>query len=559
MQSGPATTADPASMALGTILAGRYRLERVVGSGGFGTVFAAVNLNSGERVALKVLSPRVLEMAGGPERFRREADLARRLSHPTIVRVLDAGADNAGALFIAFELLEGRSLQEEIAARGAIAPRRAATIAIEVLGGLEDAHAHGVVHRDLKPANIFLLAGAREGVVKVLDFGIAKSTNPGTRAGLTQDGTALGTPAYMAPEQLQGGELRGTADLFSLGVVLAEMLVGRSLFDEHASAIQIITTRLTRGLPIPESILATPIGRVIAQATTVDPRQRFPDAAAMRAALESLLATLPSDAFNTGAHGTVSPTALGGAPTAAPLDATARSPAWAPAPSQVYVPQAPLATVPRKQSSNALWLFLVALAFAMCAVGGISYWALASKSSKPSRAERDDEDDRPRKKKKAREREQDETEETDEPETPPAFPPDKRPPTPPPLDPPKPPPPDPPAVLGRTQACKGLPLSVPALRQELTGAGFKITGTLTYCAGDMINFVCKGPGGDGFTVEGGDAALVKLGSAPDAESFAKKEAQGARDELTALHDGPRVLRVEMKNQDADRLIKRMCK
>ncbi|NUO49795.1 MAG: serine/threonine protein kinase, partial [Polyangiaceae bacterium] len=447
-----------------------------------------------------------------------------------------------------------------IAARGAIAPRRSAIIAIEVLGGLMDAHAHGVVHRDLKPANIFLLGGAREGVVKVLDFGIAKSTNPGTRAGLTQDGTALGTPAYMSPEQLQGGEVRGVADLFSLGVVVAEMLVGRSLFDEHASAIQIITTRLTRGLPIPEAILATPLGRIIAQATAVDSGQRFSDAAAMRAALESVLSTLPSDAFNTGPHGAVSPTALGGAPTAASLNATARSPGWAQAPSQVFAPPpAPHVTVPRKQSSNALWLFLLALAFGMCAVGAGSYWVLASKPSKHARADRDDDDDRPRKKKKAREVE--ETEETED-DTPPGLPPDKRPPTPPPLDPPKPPPttpPSPPAVEARFRECKGLPASVPALKQELAGAGFKITGTLTYCAGDMVNFKCLGPGGEGFTVEGGDAALIKLASAPAAESFAKGEAKGAREELTALYDGPRVVRVGMKNPDADRLIKRICR
>jgi hypothetical protein len=281
----------------------------------------------------------------------------------------------------------------------------------------------------------------------------------------------------------------------------------------------------------------------------------------MRAALQALLATLPSDAFNTGPQGAVGPTVLGGAPTAqsASPQATARSPGWAPAPSQVFAPPAPLVTVPRKESSNALWLFLVALAFAMCAVGAISYWALASKSSKPSRAERDDDDDRPRKKKKARDREEDETDETD---SPPALPPDKRPPTPPPLDPPKPDPPDPPkppAAEGRTQACKGLPASKPALRDQLTGAGFKITGTLLYCAGDMINFQCKGPKGDGFTVEGGDAALVLLGSASEAEAFAKKEAQGAREDLTALFDGSRVVRVGMKTPDADRLIKRMCK
>jgi hypothetical protein len=550
-------------MAPGTILAGRYRLERIIGSGGFGTVFEAVNMGSNERVALKILSPRVLEMAGGAERFRREADLARRLSHPNIVRVVDAGSDPNGALFIGFELLQGRSLQEEMAMRGAIAPRRAVAICCEVLSALEHAHGHGVVHRDLKPANVFLLSGAQEGVVKVLDFGIAKSTNPGTRPGLTQDGTALGTPAYMAPEQLSGGEIRPGTDVFSVGVVLAEMLVGRPLFDESQSAIQIITARLTRGLPIPEAILRSPLGEVVGYATATDPNQRFVDARQMRTALERVLPALPSEAFATGPLGAAGPTALGGAPTAASISATSQSPSWdarqAPGP-MAYAPQhmpAPQVVPPApKKGGGAAVLFIGALLLAACVAGGVAWMVVRPDAKRGARAQQADDDDQPRKKKKRAAPDEEEDEETDE--GTPHQPPDEPRPRPP-QPPPDPAPDPPPAIVGRASACTGVPAAPPGLRASLGQAGFKVTGQLVYCAGDMINFVCQGPRGDGFTVEGGNAAILKLDSPAAAEAFAKKEAREAQDETTYVWDQARVLRIEMKAADADRLLGKICR
>ncbi|MBL9026616.1 MAG: serine/threonine protein kinase [Myxococcales bacterium] len=554
MQSGPVTSPDPASMTPGMILAGRYRLERPIGSGGFGTVFAAVNLNTGGRVALKVLSPRVLEMAGGAERFRREAELARRLDHPNIVRVLDAGTDPSGALFIGFELLEGCSLQDEIQRRGAFPARRAAAVCVEVLAALEHAHANGVVHRDLKPANVFLLGGARDGAVKVLDFGIAKSTNAGTRAGLTQEGTAIGTPAYMAPEQLEGQEVGPAADLYSLGVLLAEMLAGRPLFSEDASPIQILTARLTRGLPIPESVSASPLGPVIARATQPDRTWRYANARQMRAELEAATAGLPSESFHTGDHRGTGPTAFGGAPTA--VDATARSPVWAAQPSPPHgAPPLP-AAAPRSSSSAGVIVALVAV-LGLAAVGaGVFFVASArSDASRNARAdarEEDEDDERPKKKKKR---------EDDAPKAPapkPALPPPDPPrpdPNPPQQD-PEPPPPE----LGRSAVCPGIPAVPAGLRTSLTQAGFEISGTLLYCAGDMVNFQCLGPRGDGFTVEGGgNAALLRMKSAAEAEAFAKKEAAGAKKAQTYFYDSSRVVRVEMPAADADRLRKKLCK
>ncbi len=566
MYSGPATQPDPASMAPGALLAGRYRLEREIGRGGFGTVYEAQNLSDQTRVALKVLSPRVLEMAGGAERFRREAELARRLSHPNIVRVLDSGEDERGALYIAFELLQGRSLQDEIQRSGALPPRRAAAICLELLGALEHAHALGVIHRDIKPANIHLVGDGPEAPCKILDFGIAKSTNPGTRPGLTQDGTAIGTPAYMAPEQIEGTALGPATDVFSLGVVLAEMLTGRPLFDEHASAIQIISARLSRGLPIPPAVLRSPLGSVIATATEPALARRFPDARAARAAVEAALPWLSTASLATGAD-PVGPTAMG-APTAlAPVALSAPPPQHpgfvATSPSPQYAPALPPPAPPRKASSAAP-VVAVALVLLLAMVGGaVGYVALRS----GSRADRAEKGDSASKSKKRRQREkaaEEEEETADEDDAdeglrpPPRDPPPVRPP------PVTPPPPAPTATpsgpLGRVRACSGVPLVPPGVRTKLVAAGFSVSGKLLYCAGDMVNFQCKGPRGDGFTVEGGgSAALIKLGSASEAETFANTQAKSASSPTTYAHDGGRVLMVTMQPADADRLLAKVCR
>jgi len=393
----------------------------------------------------------------------------------------------------------------------------------------------------------------------VLDFGIAKSTNPGTRAGLTQDGTAIGTPAYMAPEQLSGGDIGPATDIFAAGVVLAEMLSGRPMFDQSCSPIQIITMRLSRGLPIADDVLRSPLGHAISGATAIDPSQRFASAAQMRAAIDGVAHQLSQGTFETTVKS--AGTVTGGAPTVAPVAVTmgsplagAPSPAWYPAPAP-----APLTPGPKRSSSaTPLLIILVALGFSLAAVGG--YWLTAKRGDKRAAraAADDDDDDTPRKKKKRRE-ESDDTEET---AAAPDRPPERRPD--PPVTPPDPDPdpdPDPtPAVLGRARACAGGPVAPAGLRGELGKAGFSVTGTLLYCAGDMVNFQCLGPKGDGFTVDGGgSAALFRMKSPAEAEAFAKREAQAAKDEVTYVWDAGRVIRIEMKASEADRLVKSMCR
>lgn len=283
VSTGPAT---------GTVLAGKYRLDAPLGAGSFGNVFRATLLRDGSRVALKVMSHVGLERVGGLARARREAELGARLQHPNAVRVLDAGDDPAGWFFIALELLEGRTVEEELERLGPMSPRQAALVVLDVLSVLEAAHAIGIVHRDLKPANLFLVPVAGGSRVKVLDFGLAKSLNPGTLAGLTRAGTVLGTPLYMPPEQILGEDVSPASDLFALGLVLVELVAPGATF-EGDDAMVLLTSRIS-GVrpPIPRALEGTGLVAIVTRATELDARKRFATAAEMRDAILAVLSTL---------------------------------------------------------------------------------------------------------------------------------------------------------------------------------------------------------------------------------------------------------------------------
>ncbi len=207
----------------GTRLGG-YTLEAPLGSGGMGVVYRALQTSLSRPVALKVLPP---ELASDPqfvERFHREALALGSLSHPRIVSVIDRGVEE-GMAFLAMELVEGEGLRQRMQ-RGAVTPKEAVRIAIQVCEGLSYAHAKGVVHRDIKPENLLM---DRSGNVKIADFGLARIVRGDTRESLrlTMSNMALGTPFYMAPEQMEGAaEVDGRADLYALGVVLYEALTG---------------------------------------------------------------------------------------------------------------------------------------------------------------------------------------------------------------------------------------------------------------------------------------------------------------------------------------------
>jgi CheY-like chemotaxis protein len=226
---GPEAGAAAAEPTADAVLAGKYLLESVIGSGAFGSVYRARHLGLDHRVAVKVLKAGSASSPEAAERFRREGVAACRVRHPNAVTVMDFGVTAGGAPFLVMELLDGRSLDAEILRAAPIPPRRCAEIVVPLCGVLAEAHDVGILHRDVKPANVFLHKSRIGETVKVLDFGIAKLMDGGHS--LTVEGGIVGTPAYMAPERFRGALLDGKSDVYSVGVLLYQMLSGRLPFD----------------------------------------------------------------------------------------------------------------------------------------------------------------------------------------------------------------------------------------------------------------------------------------------------------------------------------------
>ncbi len=206
------------------VLSGRYELSHLVARGGMAEVYRARDQLLDRPVALKVLFPELSVDRSFVERFRREAQAAANLSHPNIVPVFDWGEDN-GTYFIVMEFVDGRALSSILRTAGPLHPDRAAEIAADVAGALSYAHRHGVVHRDVKPGNVLI---TEEGTIKVTDFGIARAVN--TEESLTQTGAVMGTATYFSPEQAEGMGVDSRSDIYSLGVVIFEMVTGRPPF-----------------------------------------------------------------------------------------------------------------------------------------------------------------------------------------------------------------------------------------------------------------------------------------------------------------------------------------
>jgi serine/threonine-protein kinase len=232
----PATpTEDEADPNLGTIVGGRFRITAILGEGGMGRVYTGEQQmgTSVRKVAIKMLLAQYAKDPQVVARFMRECGTVSELEHPNTIKVYDFGPTPTNDLYIAMELLTGASL-EKVLESGALPPERVDRILSQVCGSLQEAHDKGIVHRDLKPANIYLTTRAgEEDYVKVLDFGIAKRDDKHSKAEakLTQQGTVLGTPPYMSPEQFKGQELDARSDIYSLGVMSYEMLTGRLPFD----------------------------------------------------------------------------------------------------------------------------------------------------------------------------------------------------------------------------------------------------------------------------------------------------------------------------------------
>jgi serine/threonine protein kinase len=202
-----------------TIARGRYRIERMLGDGAMATVVLARDEELGRRVAVKLLDEKLAADREFRARFTREGRLAAGLSHPNVVTVFDAG-EAEGRPYIVMEYVDGRTLEERLRGEGAVDADEVREIALQVCAGLEHAHTQGLVHRDLKPGNLIQRS---DGTIKIADFGIARGSH-GTE--LTEAGAIVGTAAYLAPEQAEGGEITPRTDLYSLGTVLYELLTG---------------------------------------------------------------------------------------------------------------------------------------------------------------------------------------------------------------------------------------------------------------------------------------------------------------------------------------------
>jgi eukaryotic-like serine/threonine-protein kinase len=274
---------------VGEVVAGRYELEELVGTGGMSSVFKARDTLLERHVALKILHPHFTEDEQYVERFRREARAVASLSHPNIVTILDRGEDE-GRQFLVFELVEGRTLAELLQEQGRLPVQRALEIAIQVARGLGFAHEHGLVHRDVKPQNVILNGDGR---AKVTDFGIARSLDV---QGVTQSGAVLGTSNYIAPEQASGRPVDRTTDVYSLGVVLFELLTGEVPFPGEsfvAVAMQHVSEPPPSVLEVRPDVPVR-VARAVDRALEKDPAERFATMDAFAAELQACLAELGS-------------------------------------------------------------------------------------------------------------------------------------------------------------------------------------------------------------------------------------------------------------------------
>jgi serine/threonine-protein kinase len=330
----------------GDVLAGKYRIEGLVGRGGMGAVFAATDLVLGRRVAVKMLLAEGLDRPGALPRFFNEARAAAQIDSEHAVRVLDVGAAEDGLPFIVLEYLEGVDLAH-LARQRWLDPVEAVDYVLQALDALGQAHARGIVHRDLKPANLFLVrradGGGGRGQIKVLDFGISKVTAaPFAQAGITASTAILGSPAYMSPEQLRSAKrVDARSDIWSVGVILYELLAGRMPFvgEEIGAIFAAILEQTPEPVRSHQPSVAAGLDAVVMRCLARDPSQRFQSVSALATALVPF----------------ASPAA---AAAAAPMLATLDTASWAPA----SAPLPPARRVPTP-------LFAVGIGTAVAAVG----------------------------------------------------------------------------------------------------------------------------------------------------------------------------------------------
>ena len=391
---------------VGREIAGRYRIVKKLGEGGMGAVYRGEQISLKRAVAVKLLKPELGTNQMVLRRFNAEAEAVAKLSHPNTVNIYDFGQDTDGALFIAMEFIDGRSLRQAIQTEGPFTPTRAISIALQVAASLSDAHAHSIVHRDLKPDNVMLQdRGKHKDVVRVLDFGIAKlrDDSRATQQAMTQAGDMLGTPQYMAPEQIRGEAIDGRTDIYALGCMIYEMLTARLPFEAPTIMAMLSKHLLEAIVPPsqrrPDLMIPPAVDQIVLAAMAKDPAGRPATMDLFSEQLQALLQVLPADPNRSAGmsvqQGIVTPPALSAfqpPTTPPPVGPPPVGPAFTPAPpsAAAFAPTPPpgsyapgpapgMLQPARASAKNRLPLYIV-LGMLVIGGAGVGVWAAMRES-----------------------------------------------------------------------------------------------------------------------------------------------------------------------------------
>jgi serine/threonine-protein kinase len=352
---------------IGSVLADRYRIIKLLGEGGMGRVYEAQHVNINKRLAIKVLRSEVTSVPSTVARFRQEARSASSIGHENIIEIDDFATLPDGTVYLAMEMLEGQSLGDRMREPPPLALGEGIDIMIQVARGLAAAHEKGIVHRDMKPENVFLANKHGKLVPKILDFGIAKVSGTEGNTHLTQTGAIFGTPLYMSPEQALGHALDHRADIYSVGVILYEIAAGRVPFKAD-SAVQVLSQHITVQPEPPSKAskgsVPPALDAIILRAMAKEPAQRYATMDELAGALEQFAATLPprmSEAISA----ISAPRATTPQPIATPQPMSSSQPVAIGQPSQLAISE-------EKKSSKLP--FVVAAIMLLLLIGGAALW-----------------------------------------------------------------------------------------------------------------------------------------------------------------------------------------